>query len=272
MAVLMVAVALPRQSQAAECNIFAGLTYTKAHTYLIPPEEVTVNAQIFTGSITTDTSVGPFADIERVRFMLECDGISGIGCADTGAEVSYSGPAILTGAALDATCIDVGGVQLDAQVTVTGNEVVIAFGHFNASVFTPASLHLDPTDSVGCSVHFPISVNAHDIGDATPNVIEQDLGYSQPDGDAFCNDDPATLSSGSSQTGTLLLCPLCTSDACTTITCNQSAGTCSISTPTAAVAACTAQDNACQTVTCNTTTGSNPCNSANTPAVAAWTV
>src|SRR2546428_6521787 len=51
--------ALPTPAQAAECNINTNLTYTKAHPFLLPPEQVTVNAQLFTGTITTDTATVP---------------------------------------------------------------------------------------------------------------------------------------------------------------------------------------------------------------------
>src|SRR5207249_224708 len=148
-------------------------------SFLLPPEQLTVNALLTTGSITTDTpGIGPFADIKRFRFMLECDGASFIGCPETGAEVSFGG-----GIVVGATCVDASAAALEVQSSVVANEVTFTFGHTVSSVFTPTALRLAPGNTTGCTVSFNITVQSHDT-DATPNIIEQDLGYDQVAGDA----------------------------------------------------------------------------------------
>src|SRR5206468_4076300 len=109
---MAVTVALPTRAEAqAVCNAGVNLTYTipSGHNFLLPPEPVTVNVQLTTGTISGGVG-GNFADVNRVRFMLDCDPANGlfVNCPNLapGNEVSYDGD---THISVGGTCVDQNG-------------------------------------------------------------------------------------------------------------------------------------------------------------------
>jgi len=163
---------LPTRAEAqAVCNAQLGLSYTAAHAVLLPPESVTVNAQLTTGTITGGVG-GNFADLNRVRFQLDCDPANGlfVGCPNVapGNEVSYDGD---THISVSGTCVDQNGNPVTMKSSLPGggsgsvnNQVVFTF--FNQAGTIPTPVRLAANDSTGCTFSFQITVLSHD-DDAT---------------------------------------------------------------------------------------------------------
>src|SRR5882724_5913952 len=230
--------ALPTAVEAVNtCNTFAAIDYTAGPNFGLQGDTYTVKLSLFTGSITGGTKV----TVNRVRFNLDCtDGTAGqLNCTDLGASISYTGDATIT------TDCPTGWTTGNAANSTSPNQVLLT-----------ASTPFDIPANTGspsvpfCNVQFDVKI-ANLPSPAQASVAET-AGFDQTQSDGACDN---TLKATGTQSGSINLCPTCTNEECNTVTCDQSAGTCSVLTPSNEGNACTGAagtPNSCQQEVCRT--------------------
>jgi hypothetical protein len=198
-----VMIAAPDAARAANtCNGFVALGYEGGEGLNQVGDQLRVVLTVGAGTIRGATK----ARLHRVRFALDCDSGSplGLGCADDGAVIKYLGDATI-----QTTC---------PSAFTTGHAVGTLP---NELVLTPSpALDLPPEVPSFCEVSFGLEV-AGLSDDATPGLIEEATGYLPGNGDLRCDNG---LAAGSTQSGSLPLCPSCDDhDPCTTDSCEEGA-------------------------------------------------
>ena len=233
--------ALPTAVEAVNtCNTFAAIDYTAGPNFGLQGDTYRVKLSLFTGSITGGTKV----NVTRVRFNLDCtDATAGtLNCTDLGAIISYSGDATIT------TDCPTGWTTANAANSTSPNQVVLTAGtpfDIPANTGTPAVPF--------CELEFDVKIA--NLPSPAQAAVAQTAGFDQTQSDGSCDNTPTPLKATGTQSGSINLCPTCTDEECNTVTCDQSAGTCTVLTPSNEGNACTGAagtPNSCQQEVCRT--------------------
>ena len=235
--------ALPTAVEAVNtCNTFAAIDYTAGPNFGLQGDTYRVKLSLFTGSITGGTKV----NVTRVRFNLDCtDATAGtLNCTDLGAIISYSGDATIT------TDCPTGWTTANAANSTSPNQVVLTAGtpfDIPANTGTPAVPF--------CELEFDVKIA--NLPSPAQAAVAQTAGFDQTQSDGSCDNTPTPLKATGTQSGSINLCPTCTDEECNTVTCDQSAGTCTVLTPSNEGNACTGAagtPNSCEREVCRTGT------------------
>ena len=199
------------QAQANTCNGNLQINYVSGPSYALPGDIYRVELSLGTGSITGGTKMS----INRVRFELDCAS-AGVPCTDDGNVIKYKGDGTIT-----TNCSGVSWVSnaSDLADPYTPNDVV----------FTPTpAIQIDANTANYCWIRFDVEV-ASRSNDSTPGIVEQYAGFTIEGNDAVCDNG---LKSGSQQSGSIFLCPVCDDgNYCNgTETCDQQSGQCKAGT------------------------------------------